>query len=111
MNDPSPLETRIAIDLFKADVRAWGNRIGVEPKEIHVRDMTRKWGSASSKGRLTFDVDLLREPKEHRDEVIVHELVHLKVGGHGPLFRQLVAAHLGESSDRAVEPGPQQSDR
>jgi predicted metal-dependent hydrolase len=101
MNDPSPLETRIAIDLFKADVQTWANKIGVEPKEIHVRDMTRKWGSASSRGRLTFDVDLLREPKEHRDEVIVHELVHLKVGKHGPLFRQLVAAHL-QGADNSV---------
>jgi predicted metal-dependent hydrolase len=56
-------------------------------------------------------IDLLREPKEHRDEVIVHELVHLKIGMHGPLFRQLVAAYLGESSDRAAEPDPQRSDR
>jgi hypothetical protein len=38
--------------------------------------------------------DLLREPKEKRDEVIVHELVHLKVGSHGPLFRTLARAYL-----------------
>ena len=84
----------ITADLFKADVRRWAERIGVEVREIHIRDMTRKWASASTSGRLTFDVDLLDESLEKRNEVIVHELVHLKVGNHGPLFRTLVSAHL-----------------
>lgn len=79
---------------FKVDVIRWAERIGVEVEEIHIRDMTRKWASASTSGRLTFDVDLLTEPVEKRNEVIVHELVHLKVGNHGPLFRSLLKAHL-----------------
>ena len=28
---------------FKQDVRAWAIEIGVEPKEIHLRKMKRKW--------------------------------------------------------------------
>ena len=90
-----PINDIITADLFKADVRRWAERIGVEVREIHIRDMTRKWASASTSGRLTFDVDLLDQPIEKRNEVIVHELVHLKVGNHGPLFRSLVRAHLG----------------
>ena len=97
MTDSStrPINDIITADLFKADVRRWAERIGVEVREIHIRDMTRKWASASTSGRLTFDVDLLDQPIEKRNEVIVHELVHLKVGNHGPLFRSLVRAHLG----------------
>ena len=93
-----PVDDIVTADLFKADVRRWAERVGVEVKEIHIRDMTRKWASASTSGRLTFDVDLLDEPVEKRTEVIVHELVHLKVGNHGPLFRSLASAHL--SKDR-----------
>ena len=52
------------------------------------KDMTHKWASASTSGRLTFDVDLLDEPVEKRNQVIVHELVHLKVGNHGPGFQE-----------------------
>ena len=91
-----PVNDIVTNDLFKADVHMWAERIGVDVKEIHIRDMTRKWASASTSGRLTFDVDLLDEPVEKRNEVIVHELVHLKVGNHGPLFRSLVRAHLGD---------------
>ncbi len=92
-----PVDRVVSADLFKADVHRWAERIGVEVKEIHIRDMTLKWASASSSGRLTFDSELLDQPMEKRHEVIVHELVHLKVGNHGPLFRNLVRAHLGSS--------------
>jgi predicted metal-dependent hydrolase len=56
--------------------------------------MKRKWASCSSKGRLTFNQDLLGQPASFRAEVIVHELVHLKVPNHGRLFRALVRAYL-----------------
>ena len=98
MSGLSRLEERVAADVFKAEVRRWADQIGVEPKEIHVRSMKRKWASASSAGRLTFDTDLLTEPPDKRAEIIVHELVHLKIGNHGPLFRNLVRSHLADSS-------------
>ena len=94
MSDPSELETKATADLFRADVRRWAERIGVEPKEIRIRDMTRKWASCSSRGTLTFDIDLLHQPSAFRNEVIVHELVHLKVPNHGPLFRSLLRSYL-----------------
>jgi|SRR5579875_1890460 len=83
-------------DLFKAEVRAWALRIGVEPKELHIRSMKRKWASCSSRGRLTFDVELLTESAAFRREVIVHELLHLKIPNHGALFRSLLKAYLSE---------------
>jgi predicted metal-dependent hydrolase len=67
-----PLEEAVPVALLKAEVEAWARRIGVEPKEVHVRPMTKKWASCSSMGRLTFSTDLLREPASFRREVIVH---------------------------------------
>lgn len=95
MSRARPVADIVTADLFKADVRAWAERIGVRPTEIRLRDMKHKWASASSAGRLTFDVDLLTQPPARRNEVIVHELVHLKVGNHGKLFRNLIKAYLG----------------
>lgn len=96
MSRLSTLEERVAADVFKAEVRRWATQIGVEPKEIHIRPMKRKWASASSAGRLTFDTDLLFESPDTRAEIIVHELVHLKIGNHGPLFRNMVKSHLAQ---------------
>ena len=99
MTDPVPdhwvpLEESIPRDLFKAEVQAWAERIGVQPREVHIRPMTRKWGSCSTAGRLTFNEELLAAPAEVRRRVIVEELLHLKVPNHGRLFRALLKSYL-----------------
>ena len=43
-----PLEEMIPKEILRSEVEAWARRIKVEPKEIHVRPMTRKWGSCST---------------------------------------------------------------
>ena len=93
-----PLEELVPAEVFKAEVRSWARRIGVEPKEVRVRLMKRKWASCSSNGRLTFNTELLHEPAAFRAEVIVHELLHLKVPNHGKLFRALLRAYLAEET-------------
>jgi predicted metal-dependent hydrolase len=84
-------------DDFKAEVRAWARRLEVEPAEVRISDMRRKWASCSTRGRVTFATDLLGQPEAFRREVIVHELLHIKVPNHGPLFRALLSAYLADS--------------
>ncbi|AEB11863.1 M48 family metallopeptidase [Marinithermus hydrothermalis] len=85
-------------DVLISEVRAWARRMGVENRlrEIHVRPMKRKWASISTRGRLTLNSDLLRQSAAFRRQVLVHELVHLKLGhgAHNKLFRSLVRAYL-----------------
>ena len=88
------LEEAIPADVFKAEVAAWAKRIKVEPKEVHIRRMKRKWGSCSTAGRLTFATDLLRQRAEFRKRAIVEELLHLRVPNHGKLFKVLMRAYL-----------------
>jgi predicted metal-dependent hydrolase len=91
---PPPLEASIPEEIFKSEVRAWAARIEVEPKAITLRPMKRKWASCSSKGKLTFDTGLLRQPADFRRKAIVHELLHLKVPNHGKLFKALEKMYL-----------------
>jgi len=91
-----PLEEIVPAEIFKGEVRAWAERLGVTPREIRLRPMKRKWGSCSTSGRLTFNVELLRQPARVRRRVIVEELLHLKVPNHGKLFRALLRAYLEE---------------
>ena len=90
----TPLEDTVTADLLRAEVRAWAQRIGVQVRAVRIRPLKRKWASCSSKGFLTFDRHLLGQPASFRAEVIVHELVHLKVPNHSALFRSLVRAYL-----------------
>ncbi len=85
------------VEDIKKEIYFWAEKIGVSPKEIHVREMKRKWASCSSRGRLTFDRALLNEPAEKRAEIIVHELLHLRYQNHGKLFRNLIRVYLNEN--------------
>jgi len=89
------LEETVPRDVFCAEVLAWARRIGVEPKEVHLRPMRRKWGSCSTKGRITFNTELLSKPAASRRRVIVEELLHLKIPNHGKLFKSLLRVYLG----------------
>lgn len=79
---------------FKQEVMEWAKEVRVSPKEIHVRKMSRKWASCSKKGRLTFSLALLKEPKEIKARAIVHELLHMKYPNHGKMFNALLTVHL-----------------
>lgn len=91
---PPSLEQSIPKEIFKSEVIAWAERIGVEPNTITIRPMKHKWGSCSSKGNLTFDTDLLYQPAEFRRRVIIHDLLHLRYPNHGKMFRALESAYL-----------------
>lgn len=86
----------ISVPNFKMEVLRWAEKVGVTPKEIHVRAMKRKWASCSSKGRLTFAYALLNEPVKARAEAIIHELLHLRYPNHGRMFHALLKSHLAK---------------
>ncbi len=96
-SEESCLET-INRELLIAEVYTWAHRIGVAERlrEIHIRPMKRKWASISTRGRLTLNTELYTQPADFRREVIVHELLHLKLnsGHHGKLFRRLLQSYL-----------------
>ena len=88
---------------FKARTNEWAAKLGVNVRSITVRPLTTKWASCSTAGRLTFDTQLLKLSPELQDYVIVHELLHFNTPNHGPLWKSLMRAHLGEYEAREQE--------
>jgi predicted metal-dependent hydrolase len=70
--------------------------LGVSPAGVSFRDPRSRWGSASRHGRLSFSWRLVLAPPEALETVVIHELAHLRVFGHGPAFWALVAAHRAD---------------
>jgi predicted metal-dependent hydrolase len=80
---------RAAID---AAIAAHASALNVAPAAISVRDQRSRWGSASRQRRLSFSWRLVLAPPEALETVVIHELAHLRVFGHGPAFWALVAS-------------------
>ena len=66
--------------------------LGVSPGRGQLRDQRTRWGSASRQGRLAFSWRLILAPPEALETVVIHELAHLRVFGHGPRFWAVVAS-------------------
>jgi predicted metal-dependent hydrolase len=82
-------QARFAIDATIADHAA---ALGVAPTAVAIRDPRTRWGSASREGRLMLSWRLVLAPREALETVVIHELAHLRVFGHGPRFWAVVAS-------------------
>ena len=89
-NGPTPE----AVAAFKSQVRLWAERIRVRPQRLRLQGMNRKWGSCTTRGTVSFNKELLNQPADFREYVIVHELLHMKVPNHGKLFKTLLRAYI-----------------
>ncbi len=85
-----------------ARVEYWAQRLHVRPRLVRVQRMTRKWGSCSTSGIVTFAADLVKQKAGFQDFVIAHELLHLRVPNHGKLFKAVMAAHIPDWKKHAV---------
>jgi predicted metal-dependent hydrolase len=61
------------------------------PTELTVRALKRRWGSCTSKGKITLSSELLKLDDIYLEYVILHELCHLKHHNHGKDFYRLLS--------------------
>ena len=84
---------------FKGLVTSWAKRLKVNPRQVRIQNMSRKWGSCSTLGYVSFASDLLNQRPEFQEFVVVHELLHLRIPNHGKLFDSTLKAHFPSGSE------------
>ena len=102
MNDYANLEIDCwqDSDELKWAVRNWAARVGVKVPQIYLRQMSKKWASISTSGRLTLNSELLVMPKLLGEFVIVHEILHIIAPNHGKVFKSFMFAYLPDWQER-----------
>ncbi len=83
---------------FKELVASWAKRLNVRPRQVRIQNMSKKWGSCSTQGYLSFASNLLDERSDFQEYVVVHELLHLRIPNHGKLFDSTLKAHFPNGS-------------
>ena len=73
---------------------------GYSPGRLSVRCQGTLWGSASPSGRIQLNALLAAVPPELADYVILHELVHTRVRGHGRAFWAELESHMPDARRR-----------
>lgn len=65
--------------------------------EIKFRKMRSRWGSCSSMGVITLNIELIKIDKKLIDFIVVHELAHLVHMNHSKKFHSLVERYLPDA--------------
>ena len=103
---PPPTEAEIralkarAAAILPEKVAFWSAKTGLTPTGVKITSARRRYGSCNSRGGICLSCFLMNLPEEAVDLVVVHELCHLKVMGHGPAFYALLEKHLPDWQER-----------
>jgi predicted metal-dependent hydrolase len=60
------------------------------PSGLVVRKLRSRWGSCTSKGKITISSELIKLDSRLTEYVIIHELCHLRYHNHGKEFYKLL---------------------
>ena len=61
-----------------------------EKPSLKLQKMDKRWGSLSTKGQMTLNLNLIQAPKACIEYVVIHEICHLIHHNHGPEFYKLL---------------------
>ena len=92
----SRYETKIKEIVYEMNTKWFGSVVGA----IRIRDNTATWGTCSGRNDITLSLRLLFMPAELLEYVIVHELAHTKVRGHGRRFWSQVSMAMPDYMQR-----------
>ncbi len=93
------LKRRIRDDV-KEIVRRQGERHGLKPKGIQIKDQKHLWGSCGQDRQIHLNWRLIFAPKPVLEYAVVHELCHLRHRNHEPEFWTLVGSILPDFEAR-----------
>ncbi|OFY39870.1 MAG: hypothetical protein A2Z69_02655 [Bacteroidetes bacterium RBG_13_44_24] len=80
-------------DFISGNIKEILNRYsdhGFFPSALVVKPLKSRWGSCTSKGKLTISSELIKIDPVFAEYVIIHELCHLKNHNHGKEFYRLL---------------------
>lgn len=83
-----------ALALFTERHDYWRERmahLSLPDSHVTIRKMKRRWGSCTTKGKITFNTALAKYPLSCIDAVVVHELCHLLEFSHNQRFYQFMS--------------------
>lgn len=83
--------------------RRYARNLGVEVASVRVREMKRRWGSASHAGRIAYNWKIILAPKRLVEYVVAHEVCHLKHDDHSREFWRLLERTMPDYERRRLD--------
>ncbi len=95
------LESKYSV-FIKRKFDLYSKKLQVKPKGYKIKNLESKWGSATVLGSINLNVHLLKTPQKMIDYVILHELAHLRIRGHGHEYWAFLAKFMPDYEKRKM---------
>jgi len=92
-----------AIEKITPLVEKWSKEMRLTPAYVGYRKAKTRWGSCSSRDRISFNYHLMKLPMSLIEYVVVHELAHIEQKNHSKNFWSLVGVHIKDYTNRIVK--------
>lgn len=89
MNEWYRTNARMKFEKYLKDCRKLFYRYDLKDVKIELRNMPRRWGSCTVKGKIILNPELIKAPKGCIEYVLIHELCHTKFANHSNAFFHL----------------------
>lgn len=87
-------------DRIRQRVAYYAPKVGVDPRDISVRELGNRWASCSPNGNLAFHWKCMMAPQTIIDYIVVHELCHFHHLDHTDAFWNEVDKVIPKYSER-----------
>jgi predicted metal-dependent hydrolase len=77
-------------------------KIGIPNPVLEIKTMEKRWGSCTSAGKMTLNLELIKAPLPCIEYVIIHELCHLKQHHHGKEFFDILSRVMPDWEKRKL---------
>jgi len=88
-----------AYSSLSSRVDRFANKVGVNPSELSIKELSREWGNVKDK-EIVLSWRAILAPVKIQDYLIVHELAHLKEGNHSNRFWNIIGSILPDYEER-----------
>ncbi len=92
-----------AKQLFAQRLNHFAPALGVQWKKLSLSNASTRWGSATSDGYIRLNWRLIHFKLDIIDYVVVHELSHLRVMDHSPMFWETVRHVVPDYAQRRAQ--------
>jgi predicted metal-dependent hydrolase len=92
-----PLDAEHAKEKIAYRFKLLAMEYGFAWSRLTIRNQKTRWGSCSAGNDISLNIQLARLPETLMDYVILHELVHTRIKGHGRDFWQELDAYVGDA--------------
>lgn len=89
-----------AIEKITPLLKRWSEEMRLEPSYVGFRRAKTRWGSCSSRNRISFNYYLMKLPLSLVEYVVVHELAHITHKNHSADFWGLVGKYMEDYRER-----------